>query len=157
MAFFVGNKLGRKGELLLASVLYMAGSVSVAGCGSLVQLFLSKLFYGLGIGFAMHAAPAYIAETAPSRVRGTLISLKEGLIVGGILLGYAMGAAFVGVADGWRAMYGLAAPIGLVLLAGMLWLPETPRQLFSAGKGWEEVEAALKRLKGSAAQQPGLI
>ena len=29
--------------------------------------------YGLGIGFAMHAAPAYIAEAAPARVRGLLI------------------------------------------------------------------------------------
>ncbi len=29
--------------------------------------------YGLGIGFAMHAAPAYLAEAAPARVRGLLI------------------------------------------------------------------------------------
>jgi hypothetical protein len=35
---------------------------------------------------AMHGAPMYIAETAPSKVRGTLISLKEAFIVGGILV-----------------------------------------------------------------------
>lgn len=35
-----------------------------------------RFVYGGGIGFAMHAAPIYIAETAPSVVRGTLISLK---------------------------------------------------------------------------------
>ena len=34
----------------------------------------------------MHAAPMYIAETSPPSVRGTLISLKEGFIVGGILV-----------------------------------------------------------------------
>lgn len=38
--------------------------------------------YGLGIGFGMHAAPAYIAETAPPSVRGLLISLKEAAIGG---------------------------------------------------------------------------
>ena len=36
-------------------------------------LVLGRALYGLGIGFAMHAAPAYIAEAAPARVRGTLI------------------------------------------------------------------------------------
>ena len=41
----------------------------------------------LDIGLAMHAAPAYIAETSPPSVRGLLISCKEAAIVGGILLG----------------------------------------------------------------------
>lgn len=34
----------------------------------------------------MHGAPLYIAETCPSQIRGTLISLKELLIVLGILV-----------------------------------------------------------------------
>ena len=41
----------------------------------------------MGIGLAMHAAPIYIAETAPPSARGALVSLKEAMIVGGILLG----------------------------------------------------------------------
>lgn len=36
----------------------------------------------------MHGAPLYIAETCPSQIRGTLISLKELLIVLGILVFY---------------------------------------------------------------------
>ena len=35
---------------------------------------------------AMHGAPLYIAETSPSQIRGTLISLKELFIVLGILV-----------------------------------------------------------------------
>lgn len=34
----------------------------------------------------MHAAPMYIAETAPAQIRGTLISLKEFFIVMGMLV-----------------------------------------------------------------------
>lgn len=37
---------------------------------------------------AMHGAPLYIAETCPSQIRGTLISLKELFIVLGILVGF---------------------------------------------------------------------
>ena len=36
-------------------------------------LLTGRVTYGLGIGFAMHAAPAYIAETAAASVRGLLI------------------------------------------------------------------------------------
>jgi hypothetical protein len=46
--------------------------------GSLGPLLACRVLYGLGIGFAMHAAPAYIAETSPPSVRGLLISLKVG-------------------------------------------------------------------------------
>lgn len=34
----------------------------------------------------MHAAPMYIAETAPSQIRGQLISLKEFFIVLGMVV-----------------------------------------------------------------------
>lgn len=71
-----------------------AAGVSSAGmgsAGSFEVLLACRTLYGLGIGFAMHAAPAYIAETSPPSVRGLLISLKEGAIVGGILLGYSVG------------------------------------------------------------------
>lgn len=37
---------------------------------------------------AMHGAPLYIAETCPSQIRGTLVSLKELFIVLGILVSY---------------------------------------------------------------------
>ena len=60
----------------------------------------------------MHAAPMYIAETSPADIRGTLISLKEAFIVGGILV---RGSHYVGHAgerhnderhtgrrEGWR-------------------------------------------------------
>ncbi len=48
-------------------------SVSMAGAPGLELLIFGRALYGLGIGFAMHAAPAYIAEAAPAKVRGTLI------------------------------------------------------------------------------------
>ena len=40
--------------------MYVAPSLSV--------LLLGRVMYGVGIGFAMHAAPAYIAETCPAQV-----------------------------------------------------------------------------------------
>lgn len=94
-----GDDLGRRAELQLSAGLYAAGAALMAGAPELSVLLLGRFVYGGGIGFAMHAAPIYIAETAPTAVRGTLISLKEAFIVGGILLGYVSGAQFIGACE----------------------------------------------------------
>lgn len=75
-AFFLGKRLGRRDELQLAAALYGGAALGMATAPSLPVLIASHAAYGLGIGLAMHAAPAYIAETAPVSVRGLLISFK---------------------------------------------------------------------------------
>lgn len=52
-----GDALGRRKELLLASVLYTVGALTVACAPSLSVVLAGRLVYGVGIGFAMHAAP----------------------------------------------------------------------------------------------------
>ncbi|DBA88440.1 TPA: hypothetical protein ACH3X2_004930 [Trebouxia sp. C0005] len=149
-AFFLGDKLGRRRELMLAACLYGAAAVLLFFAPSYPLLLTGRVMYGLGIGFAMHAAPAYIAETASASVRGLLISLKEGFIVGGILLGYLASALWVGDTGGWRYMYGAALPPALIVFAGMAWLPESPRWLLLSGASREQAERAVRRAWGSS-------
>eukprot|EP00884_Botryococcus_braunii_P016785 jgi/Botrbrau1/3790/Bobra.0183s0023.2 len=149
-AFVFGERMGRRGELCLAAALYGGAAVLTLGAGSLPLLVGVRAMYGLGIGFAMHAAPAYIAETAPPRQRGLLISLKEGFIVGGILLGYLASYLLVDAVSGWRYIYALPIIPAGVLLAGMVWAPESPRWLLltqNPGKA----EAVLYRILGGNA------
>lgn len=107
---------GRRRELIIAALLYVLGGSLTAYAPDLSVLLVGRLLYGLGIGLvsftklnagisgrfimmcllitscnnaiaqAMHGAPLYIAETCPSQIRGTLISLKELFIVLGILV-----------------------------------------------------------------------
>ncbi|KAK9787605.1 hypothetical protein WJX73_003758 [Symbiochloris irregularis] len=125
-ALWVGDALGRKRELLLAAACYGGAVALLALAPNLPVLIAGRVIFGLGIGFAMHAAPAYLAETAPESVRGLLISLKEGLIVLGILLGYLISYLFVDQEAGWRYMYGAAAIPALALGLGMAALPDSP-------------------------------
>ena len=53
-------------------------------------------------------------------------SLKEGFIVGGILLGYLASALWVGDQVGWRYMYGAALPPAFIVFAGMVSPNSTP-------------------------------
>ncbi|KAK2642437.1 hypothetical protein Ddye_024200 [Dipteronia dyeriana] len=125
----IADFLGRRRELITAAVLYFLGGLTTAYAPGLGVLLVGRLLYGLGIGLAMHGAPLYIAETSPSQIRGTLISLKEVFIVLGILLGYFVGSFQINEIGGWRYMYGLSATFALVMGLGMFSLPPSPRWL----------------------------
>ncbi|CAN1150562.1 D-xylose-proton symporter-like 3, chloroplastic [Linum perenne] len=148
--------LGRRRELIIAAGLYLLGGITTAFAPDLGVLLSGRLLYGLGIGMAMHGAPLYIAETCPSQIRGTLISLKELFIVLGILLGYFVGSFQIDAVGGWRYMYGLSAPLALLMGIGMWSLPSSPRWLLlRAVQGQaplqeykEKAISALSRLRG---------
>lgn len=160
LCFPLAPALGRRGELLVASALYVVGTaastLAPAGGSSLLQLVLvGRAIYGVGFAFAMHAAPVYISETAPPSVRGTLVSLKEGFIVLGILCGFGASAlaAYHEVSSGWRAIWAPPALLALVVFAGMHAMPPSPRWLVlsaitraEAAHSGRELEAARKAL-----------
>ncbi|URE45670.1 Sugar transporter [Musa troglodytarum] len=159
IAYPTSDFLGRRRELIAAAALYLVGGL-VMGCApDLVVLIIGRLIYGIGIGMAMHGAPLYIAETSPSQIRGTLISLKELFIVLGILLGYLVGSVEITAVGGWRYMYGLSAPIAVVMALGMWTQPPSPRWLLLRavqGKGAledykEKAMNALAKLRGRPA------
>jgi MFS family permease len=150
LALTAGERIGRRAELLVAAALYGSGAALMAAAPSLGVLIAGRALYGGGIGFAMHGAPIYIAETAPSRVRGALISAKEAFIVGGILLGYVAGAVLVDAPGGWREMLGVSAVPAALLGAGMALLPDSPRWLLQAGRGSAAAGDALAALRGAA-------
>ncbi|CAA7406352.1 unnamed protein product [Spirodela intermedia] len=155
----IADFLGRRRELIGASVLYILGGLVTGFAPNLSVLIIGRLLYGIGIGLAMHGAPLYIAETSPSRIRGTLISLKELFIVLGILLGYLVGSVQIDAVGGWRYMYGLSAPVAALMGIGMWSLPPSPRWLLLRGvQGIGSMEEykekalnALARLTGRSA------
>lgn len=158
LAFNVADFLGRRRELILAALLYLVGALVTAVAPDLVIMVIGRIVFGIGIGLAMHAAPMYIAETAPSQIRGRLISLKEFFIVLGMVAGYGIGSLLVDTIAGWRYMYAASTPLAVIMAVGMWWLPPSPRWLLLRaimGKGnMQELKETsiqcLCRLRGEA-------
>ncbi|KAJ6964335.1 D-xylose-proton symporter-like 3 [Populus alba x Populus x berolinensis] len=156
LVYPIADFLGRRRELIAAALLYVFGGLVTGYAPGLNVLLLGRLLYGLGIGLAMHGAPLYIAETCPSQIRGTLISLKELFIVLGILMGFLVGSIQINAVGGWRYMYGFGVPISLLMGLGMWSLPPSPRWLLLRavqGKGSfqeykERAISALSKLRG---------
>eukprot|EP00929_Paragymnodinium_shiwhaense_P019072 TRINITY_DN1311_c0_g2_i1.p1 TRINITY_DN1311_c0_g2~~TRINITY_DN1311_c0_g2_i1.p1 ORF type:complete len:523 (-),score=112.12 TRINITY_DN1311_c0_g2_i1:376-1944(-) len=130
VCFRYADDLGRKLEVQLGAALYFVGGIIAAASPVLWGIYIGFTIYGLGIGFAMHAAPVYIAEVSPAQIRGMLVSAKEAVIVCGMFLGFFFGWAFSNIAtDGWRIMVVISAFFALVMGIGVSFIPESPRYL----------------------------
>jgi len=144
LIILIGDKdIGRKVELQISSLLFLLGTVVQSVLSSSIPVLLGgRILYGLGIGVAMHAAPLFIAETAPNKLRGRLVSFKEAAIVIGIVAGYAAGAYFGGSSD-WRAVWlDSAIPLEVLMIIGSFFLiPESPRWLALRNRKEEAVES----------------
>ncbi len=126
------DKLGRKVTLIIIGILYF-----VSALGSAIvenwQLFLFYRFIGgLGVGASSVAAPMYISEISPSKVRGRLVALFQFNIVFGILIAYVSNYLInvYGEGDGlWRWMLGIESLPALFFVIAMFSVPESPRWL----------------------------
>ncbi|MGH3798758.1 MAG: sugar porter family MFS transporter [Pseudonocardiaceae bacterium] len=141
----VADHLGRVRAMLVAAVLFAVSAVGAGLAFSVWSLIWWRFVGGLGIGMASVIAPAYIAEVAPSHIRGRLGSLQQLAIVSGIFVALLSDAFLANLAGGasQEFWFGLAAwrwmfLVGLVpaLVYGVLavQIPESPRHLVANGE-----------------------
>lgn len=138
--------LGRKKINIIASLVFVIGSIITAIAPSVTFLIIGRLFLGLAIGIVASTVPLYLAEIAPTDKRGKLVTFFQLAITLGILLSYVVGYFFADKADGWRSMFWTGFIPAAVLLLGMFFVPESPRWLIGKGRDAEALEV-LNRLR----------
>jgi SP family galactose:H+ symporter-like MFS transporter len=148
-AGWMSSALGRKRSLILAATLFVAGSLLSGWAWSPATLIGARFVLGLAIGVATFTAPLYLAEVAPVRIRGAMISTYQLMITIGILVAFLSDTAF-SYSGNWRWMLGVIAIPGALFLLGVLLLPDSPRWLMMRGRKAEAIDV-LTRLRGDAA------
>jgi len=129
----VADKLGRRRSIVITGILFSLGAIGSAFASSIPVLIACRFMIGLAIGVASYVAPLYISEISPADVRGALVSLNQLMITCGIVVSYLVDYALTLGRDEWRWMFGLGAVPAVILLIGMIFLPESPRWLVSRG------------------------
>lgn len=89
----LSDRFGRRRVILAAAVLFVAGAIFSAVAAELTSLLIGRFLVGLAIGFASMLTPLYLAEIAPARDRGAIVSLNQLCITVGILVSYLVGFA----------------------------------------------------------------
>ena len=146
----LSDRFGRKRVILAVALLFVVGALGSALAASLVALAAGRAVVGAAIGVASMITPLYLAEIAPKEKRGAVVSLNQFCITLGILLSYIIDYALTDTVGTWRWMLGFGILPGVILFAGMLLLPESPRWLAGQGR-LEEARAALQQVHGAPA------
>src|SRR5882762_4606907 len=145
IAGWISTALGRKGGLVVAGLMFLAGSIGSAwpefGFGTIGQMgpealrpfILYRIMGGVGVGIASMLSPLYIAEIAPPEQRGRLVTYQQVAIVGGMTLVYFVNWFIASQVDehwllatGWRYMLLSGAIPAALFLVLLLLVPETP-------------------------------
>ena len=129
----LSDRFGRRTTLLGVTVLYALATAASALAPETGFLIGARLFLGIAIGISSLVVPTYIAEMAPPKNRGALVSLHQFMVTVGILIAYLVGYGLAGEASGWRWMIGVAIAPAVLMFAGVLVLPESPRWLVARG------------------------
>ncbi|MFH0717475.1 sugar porter family MFS transporter [Staphylococcus delphini] len=124
----LSEKLGRRRLVFMISIVFIIGALILALAPTMEILVLGRVIIGLAVGGSTAIVPVYLSELAPTDARGSLSSLNQLMITIGILASYLVNYAFAPI-EGWRWMLGLAVVPSLILMIGVIFMPESPRWL----------------------------
>lgn len=145
----LADEYGRKPGLLTAAAIFFLSSLAMAFSPNRDFFIAARFVAGTGVGMASMLSPLYIAEIAPTKIRGRMVAINQLTIVLGILITNLVNYSLRnnGV-EAWRWMFGLGAVPSGLFLAGALWLPESTRWLLKNGFK-DKAEKILCKIGGS--------
>jgi putative MFS transporter len=148
----LADRLGRRASILLAAMFFIGTSI----CGfmpsfgwNLVMCFLM----GLSAGGMLPIVYALMAEVVPARVRGWLVILHGGL---GTACGYLAASGLASTLEpvfGWRILWFVGLPTGLLIVVLNRWIPESPRFLVEHGQ-MDAARDVMRRFGAQLAELP---
>ncbi|WP_248724335.1 D-xylose transporter XylE [Seonamhaeicola sp. ML3] len=144
----ISKKFGRKNGLILAAILFLLSALGSAMPEMLVKpigeanhtfiyiFIVYRIIGGIGVGLASMLSPLYIAEIAPAKIRGKLVSMNQFAIIFGMLVVYFVNYFIAKQGDdswlntiGWRWMFASETIPATLFLLMLLMVPDTPRSL----------------------------
>ncbi|REG89884.1 sugar porter family MFS transporter [Winogradskyella sediminis] len=151
--------IGRKWSLIISAIFF---TISAYGSGlpelfpqTVSMLVVFRIIGGLGIGVASMNAPMYIAEIAPSNIRGRMVTYYQLAIVIGFFVVF-LATYFIGnelsveenIEFGWRRMFWSELIPSLLFLILLFIVPKSPRWLALKGKDADAL-AVLQKINGN--------
>ena len=144
----LANLIGRKWSMVLVAAGYAVFALLGAMSGSVPMLLVARLLLGLTIGVSVVVVPVFVAESAPAKVRGSLLVGYQVATVLGIIAGYLAGYLLAD-SHGWRWMLALAAVPAMLVMLLLLRMPDTARWYLFKGR-MAEARRALQQVESDS-------
>ncbi|HEY0299551.1 MAG TPA: D-xylose transporter XylE [Arachidicoccus sp.] len=176
MAGMISKSIGRKNGLFISALAFLLSAIgawkpeafNIFGTLDVYSFVIYRIIGGFGVGIASMISPMYIAEIAPAKIRGKLVSFNQFAIIFGMLVIYFVNYVIAGKGDeqwlttsGWRWMFFSGVIPAAIFFLLLFLVPETPRYLAMKGKddkalkvlekigGKEEAGAVLASIKST--------
>lgn len=144
----LSDAIGRKKSLLICALLFAVTGIATGWAENFTFFIIARFLSGVAVGVAALVCPIYIAEIAPSSLRGRLVTLYQLAIVTGLLLAYLSNYLLYNSGiNNWRWMFSSQVIPSLLFFAGLFFVPESPRWLIKKNKR-QKAEAVLERIGG---------
>ncbi|KAH8725502.1 general substrate transporter [Phaeosphaeriaceae sp. PMI808] len=163
-SFYVSDTFGRKKAIIIADIIFIIGSLvqTLIFGGNLSQLYVGRVIGGFGVGLISAVVPTYIGENAPKEIRGRCIGCMQLFNVTGICLAFFVNYGInLDITDPsneakWRIPFALQILPGSILLAGIVFMNESPRWLVEKNRITEAAEA-LSQVRSKPTDDPDVI
>ncbi|XP_073860257.1 solute carrier family 2, facilitated glucose transporter member 11 isoform X16 [Macaca fascicularis] len=145
--------LGRKKSLLVNNIFVVLAAILFGfsrKAGSFEMIMLGRLLVGVSAGVSMNIQPMYLGESAPKELRGAVAMSSAIFTALGIVMGQVVGLReLLGDPQAWPLLLASCLVPGVLQLASLPLVPESPRYLLIDCGDTEACLAALRRLRGS--------
>lgn len=145
---FMADTIGRRLALIASSFVFILGVIFQTAAVALPLFLAGRFFAGFGVGLISALIPLYQSETAPKWIRGAIVGAYQWAITIGLLLAAVVDNATARRQDtgSYRIPIAVQFAWAIILIGGMLVLPETPRFLIKRGQDARAAQA-LGRLR----------
>ena len=116
------------------------------------MMIAGRLIAGLVCGQILSIVPIYLAEVSPPKIRGFFVGLQGMLIAIGFALANWVGYAgsFASGDPQWRIPLAMQLPVPLVLMAGIFFIPFSPRWLVQQDRTDDAHKVLIKLHSGES-------
>lgn len=166
---YLTKKISRKYTLIVSAVLFILSAWGSGAADSLSVLAFFRIIGGLGVGMASMTSPMYIAEIAPPKERGQMVSYYQLAVVIGFFVVFLVtyyigngGAQYFSslanqnlhtwnVEQGWRIMFWSELIPACLFFILLFFVPHTPRWLVMKNR-INDAKVVLAKITSSATE-----
>ncbi|KIY02091.1 uncharacterized protein Z520_02229 [Fonsecaea multimorphosa CBS 102226] len=154
----IADFLGRRLAMIFNTGVFTFGVILQTAATAIPMFVAGRFFAGLGVGLLSATIPLYQSETAPKWIRGAIVGCYQwaitiGLFLAAIVLNSTKNRNDTG---SYRIPVAVQFAWAIILVSGMLILPETPRFLIKRGNG-EKAAKSLARLRRLPVDHPAIV
>ncbi|KAK2743289.1 hypothetical protein FQN55_007482 [Onygenales sp. PD_40] len=155
----ISNKWGRKNSIMFACIWWLVGTAIQAAVTSSGMLIAGRVLNGVTVGITSSQVPVYLAEIAKKEKRGSIIVIQQLAIEWGILFMYFIGygCSFIAGPASFRTAWGIQFIPCVFLMAGLPFLPESPRWLAKVDRSEEAIKTLANIQAGGDVNDPLVV